>query len=498
MYLCAVGLADHLRIIWQRRWRVLGIALVLAVLVYARGKTLEKQYASEAPLQVTAATSNAGDQATMDTTAFLAARYARLAVSDPVLLDAVKRSALPITLDQARDRATASSDNTVGFITIRTSGPNPKDAQTLATSEAAALVDAVAKQEQAKIDAIAAALDPQIAAVAAQLSATTANDPQRAALEAQYAALVQQRTQKVAGGTNRVEPIAEASLPTAPFAPTPLRDSVLAFILALILNAELWVVLEVVSDRFSPGVAAEEAQRITGLPVLAEVPRGVQPEAIEAFRVLRTNLMFHTGEVDSVGDNVRPRLRTLAVLGIEPGCGKSHTAIGLAAAASGLEQHVVLVDGDLRRPVIHRRLKVPVRPGLGDLRSKEDLDRVAHEVAGYPFLRVVSAGTEVADPSGLLGGDFRHVLELITPADLIVVDTPSASLFADATAIAAQCDVTILVMDPSSTRRRSLVRLVENLRRVNANPVGIVVNRVDRTPGVAHYYNRPEPPRSAR
>jgi capsular exopolysaccharide synthesis family protein len=277
-----------------------------------------------------------------------------------------------------------------------------------------------------------------------------------------------------------------------------LRDAVLALIVALILNAELWVVLEVLSDRFAPGVAGDEVQRVTGLPVLAEIPRGIRPEVIEAFRVLRTNLMFHTGEVSVIDNDVRPHVRTIAVLGIEPGCGKSHSAIGLAAASSGLDQRVVLVDGDLRRPVIHRRLKVEPHPGLGDLRTPSDLDRVAQMVPGHPYLKVIAAGSEVADPSGLLGSDFRRVLDLITPADLIVVDTPSANLFADATAIAAQCDATIIVIDPSTTRRRALVRLVENLRRVNANPVGIVVNRVDPSPAVSHYYDRPEAPARTR
>ena len=92
---------------------------------------------------------------------------------------------------------------------------------------------------------------------------------------------------------------------------------------------------------------------------------------------------------------------------------------------------------------------------------------------------MIPAGAQVADPSGLLGGGFRQVLTLISAADLIVVDTPAAGLFAEATAIAAQCDATIVVIDATNTHRRALTRLVENLRRVNANPVGIVLNRVD-------------------
>ena len=485
-----MDLAEHLRVIWRRKWRVLGVAAVLALLVYARGKTLPDQFASDATLQVTAGASSNGDNPGQETTVFLAARYARLAETDPVLEDSIRRSGLEISLDEARGRVSAVSDSEVGFITIRATGPDADEAQALATAESAALVDTIARQEQAKIEQAAAVLDPQIAAVAAELAQTEPDDPQRAALEAQYSALIQKRTDRLAQDTNRVDPVADASRPDAPYAPTPFRDAVLAFVVALILNAELWVVLELLSDRFSPDEIGEEAQRVTGLPILAEIPRGDRPEVIEAFRALRTNLMFLSSH---------DQVRTLAVVGIEPGCGKSHTAIGLAQAASDLELPVVLVDGDLRRPVIHQRLQLASRPGLGDLRSKEDLDRVARPVPGHPFLRVVPAGTQVADPSGLLGGGFRQVMSLISAADLIVVDTPAAGLFAEATAIAAQCDATIVVIDATATHRRALTRLVENLRRVNANPVGIVLNRVDPGPRTSYYYDRVEPgARSAR
>lgn len=480
--------------IWRRRWRVLAIAFAVALLVYARGQSLSKQYASDVPMQVTAAASASGDQPGQDATTFLAARYAKLAGTDPVVADAVRRSKLAITLGTAESRISATSDTSVGFITIRVAGPSPTDAAALATAEAQALADAVARQEKANLDQRTATVDAQIADVANQIAALTAGDPQLAVLQATNTALVAQKTALESKDLNRIESIADASVPTAPFAPTPTRDAVLAFIVALILNAELWVLLEALSGRFSLGVAGDEIQRVTGLPVLAEIPRGIRPEVIEAFRVLRTNLMFHTGEMSVIEGAGRPHARTIAVLGIEPGCGKSHSAIGLAAASSGLDQRVVIVDGDLRRPVIHRRLKVDASPGLGDLRTPSDLDRVAQMVPGHPYLKVIAAGSEVADPSGLLGGDFRKVLDMITPADLIVVDTPSASLFADAIAIAVQCDATILVIDPSSTRRRDLTRLVENLRRVRANPVGIVLNRVDPSSAVSHYYERTDGP----
>jgi capsular exopolysaccharide synthesis family protein len=474
-----VDLTEHLRIMWRRKWRILGVALTVAILVYAHGKATAKTYASEGLLTVTSAQASAGETGGQEATLFLAATYARLAETDPVVADAVKRSGLPISVATAKHRLSSSAASDVGFLTIRATGPTPGDARKLAQAGADALIQQVTTDEANAVEQRVQQLQPQIDAVQSQLQGMSSDDPARATLEAQFSALIQKRTDIQTQPTDQIELKQKPDTPAGPIAPTPLRDALLAFIVALVINAELWVLLDVLSDRFSPENVHEGVQRATGLPVLAEIPRGAGPDVIEAFRALRTNLMFL---------NSRAQVRTIAIVGVEPGCGKSFTAIGLAQAASDLELPVVLVDGDLRRPVIHERLHLPVRPGLGDVRSKEDFDRVAKPVAGHPFLKVVPAGSHVADPTGLLGGGLRQVLGLIGSADLVVVDTPAAGLFADAAAIAAQCDATVVVLDARATRRRALVKLVEGLRRVQADPVGVVLNRVDPSPRTSAYY----------
>ena len=190
-----MDLAEHLRVIWRRKWRVLGVAAILALLVYARGKTLPERFASDATLQVSAGASSTGDTPGQETVVFLAGRYARLAETDPVLEDAIRRSGLDISIDEADRRVSAAADSEVGFITITATGPDADEAQALATAESAALVETVARQERAKIEQGAAVLEPQIAEVAAQLAAIDPDDPQRAVLEAQYSALIQKRTE---------------------------------------------------------------------------------------------------------------------------------------------------------------------------------------------------------------------------------------------------------------------------------------------------------------
>jgi capsular exopolysaccharide synthesis family protein len=228
---------------------------------------------------------------------------------------------------------------------------------------------------------------------------------------------------------------------------------------------------------------------VTGLPVLAEVPRTGGAEVIEAFRTLRTSLMFMT---------TSERLRTLAVVSVDPGSGKTFTALNLAREAAALEVPVVLIDGDLRRPILHDRLKLPRSPGLSEaLAGTAETTDVGHPIQGW--LRVVTSGAPVADPAGLFGGRaFREALDGMTWAELVVVDTPAGGLFADALAIASQCDATLVVVDAQNSKRRAVRNLVESLRHVSAQPIGIVLNRTEPASRPSYYEEKPpKPPSSA-
>jgi Mrp family chromosome partitioning ATPase len=117
-----------------------------------------------------------------------------------------------------------------------------------------------------------------------------------------------------------------------------------------------------------------------------------------------------------------------------------------------------------------------------------DLAGALRKVPDTPFLRVLPSGAPVQDASGVLGARaFRHVLDALRAVRLVVVDTPPAGLFADAMAIASQCDATIFVLDIKTSRRRQVRQALEGLERAGANLIGVVVNRAS-SPRRASYY----------
>ena len=174
-----------------------------------------------------------------------------------------------------------------------------------------------------------------------------------------------------------------------------------------------------VGDRFSKTEDTADVTRITGLPVLAKIPKGSGLELVEAFRVLRTNLMVLEGA---------GKPRTLAVVSSNQSAGKTFTAVHLAQSAAGLDEKVVIVDADLRKPSVHERLGVPRAPGLSAVLQGNDLATMLRKLPDTPFLRVLTSGAPVQDASAVLGArPFRHVLDSLRAVRLVVVDTPPAS-----------------------------------------------------------------------
>jgi capsular exopolysaccharide synthesis family protein len=466
-----MGVTEYLRVIWRRKWRIVGVALVLAAIVYVRSDSATDEFEATALLAVTPARAEAA--------ASVAATYAQLAETRPMLAAAGASAA------DAADDVDAGS-TAAGLIEVHARDQSPEDAEALAGAVADALVARVAAMHA---DATAATTQPvaaEIADLERQLASQDlpADAPVRAALLAKYEQLTRALADVRLAPVDRVEVVAPARASTEPVAPTPARDALATFLVSMAVFALIAVIIEALSDRLSTERPAEEAARITTLPVLAQIPRGGGADAVEAFRTLRTSLMFMS---------TSERLRTLAVVSVDHGAGKTFVALNLAREAAALDVPVVVIDGDLRRPSIHDRLGIERSPGLSEALAAGEPGTAllpdhtsGHVIDGW--MRVIPSGAPVADPGGLYGGRaFRDALDAMTWAELVVVDTPAAGLFADALAIASQCDATLVVVDAQNSKRRAIRNLVENLRQVSAQPIGLVVNRVEPTPRPAYY-----------
>lgn len=473
-----MDLFDHFRVIARRRWSVLTASLVVAGLTFAWSYSRPAVYEANALISVTSGRALSGQSVTEQDTLFLSRNYAELSSTRPVLADAALRSKLALSTADARQRISSRAASDVGFITINATGPSPDDATRLAQATADALIAAVADEQTRALQAALAPIDSEISQVGGELGLLPPTAGQREALVARYQALVQAATERRLAPSDRLVLVSPARSDPAPVSPTPVRTTLLALLVGFVVNAEVAVLIEILRDRISSS-DDDESEEIMGLPALARIPPGDGEETQEAFRTLRTSLMF----LETAGP-----LRTVAIVSANPNAGKTFTSHHLARSVASLELVAVLVDGDLRRPSVHREVGVGISPGLSDVLRGTPLASALRADPRQAHLQILPGGSEVPDPAGLVAGQrFREVLGQLD-GGLVVVDTPACDLFADGFAIASHCDATLVVVDAKRTRRRSVRRVITQLHRVGANPIGIVLNRVERRGSTNDYY----------
>ena len=473
-----MDLAAHFRVIAQNWLRILIISAALAVAVFIGSGLQSDTFEAKETLTVRPATIAPGGSE-KDAASFLAQTYAKYVDLRIVLVPALRDSKLNISLSEMATRVSAAPDGDLGFLTITGTGPSRNEAETVTKFTSDQLVEAVKVLGESKRADILDPIRRDRKRLQQQLAALPLNSPDAVGIQLQLDALVPVEADALRIPIDSVSPFSLPISSNDPVAPKPARDAILGFLIALVAVSELTVLAHFVGDRFSGAEDSSDVAALTGLPVLAKIPRGEGIEVTEAFRVLRTNLMVLEGA---------GKPRTVAIVSANQAAGKTFTATHLAESAATLEEKVVLVDADLRKPAVHERLGIPRAPGLSSVLQGGDLTAALTKVPDNAYLRVLPSGAAVQDASAVLGArSFRHVLDALRAVRLVIVDTPPANLFADAMAVASQCDATIFILDAKTSRRRAVRQSLESLERAGANLIGVVINRAS-VPKTASYY----------
>ncbi len=253
------------------------------------------------------------------------------------------------------------------------------------------------------------------------------------------------------------------------------------------------VAVWVVGRRTAVIRGRRDLAKLTPAPILAVVPRhplGAErpedvvmirdPNAIdaEAYRTLRTAFEF-------VADRPsRPDGRGTVVLvtSPRPGEGKSSVAANLAAASAMAGRRVTLVDGDLRKPQIHRLFKLSNDVGLATLISAGmKVGKAVQRLEISRNLVVLTAGPPPPNPAEVLADNRLGVVldALANASDLVVVDAPPLLAVADPTIIVQHCDVALMVATADLSTKREWAEALARLAVVDATVIGTVLLEPD-------------------
>jgi Mrp family chromosome partitioning ATPase len=314
-----------------------------------------------------------------------------------------------------------------------------------------------------------------------------------------------------------VEVVERASVPTTPSSPKTTRNTLIGVAAGLLLGI-LAALLRAGFDRRLRG--ARDIEEETRLPMLAAVrksalgkvnfgdPQSGSGEAevdLEAFRILHTNVEYMNPE--------KPPRRVL-VTSPGPGEGKSTVAASLAVVAGLAGRRVLLVEADMRRPVLAEWLGLPQGPGLAEyLVGRAEPREIVRAVALAPavgangaeedpaagdagtgtsdLIGAITAGHSPPRPAELLRS--KHFADFIATAsqayDLVVFDSPPLLPVTDALDLVEHTDAVVLCVRSGETTRDEVRAAVEALRRLPSRPTGFVITGVTSgTEGDYGYY----------
>ena len=312
-------------------------------------------------------------------------------------------------------------------------------------------------------------------------------------LQSNYAELLS-TTQK--GASNAVSVLEPAALPQYPVGNNMAVNVMVAVLFGLVLAGGAAYLVEYMDDTIKN---IDHVQRQTGLTTVATIPelpnsdtQGEQQlimvynplnPAAESYRVLRTNLQYAS---------IDEPLHMLQVTSPTPGDGKSVTSANLSATFAHGGLSVILIDADFRRPTQHKLFGVANNYGVTTalLDGLDDIDQILRPTA-VEGLRLLTSGPIPPNPSELLGS--KRMQQLLASArgqaDIVIVDSPPVTVVSDTAVIASRMDGVLLVLKSGHTRKSHAQHATQALQNVNANILGVVLNRTQASAGGYQYYN---------
>lgn len=240
-----------------------------------------------------------------------------------------------------------------------------------------------------------------------------------------------------------------------------------------------WQTLELVTKHGMVGGIPLDRKRQSEPAISFE---GDNSPIAESFRRLRTNLQFLA---------VDDPPRAIVVASSAPAEGKSTTAINIALALAEAEHNVVLVDGDMRRPMVSSYLNVVGSVGFSTVLSGATTLSNALQETNIPRLTVLASGATPPNPSELLGSlSAKKILsELRSAFDYVIIDSSPLLAVTDAAILSAAADGVLIVARFGSTKRDHLAQAVRNLEGVDASILGGVLTMIPPRGDSAYSYD---------
>lgn len=298
--------------------------------------------------------------------------------------------------------------------------------------------------------------------------------------------LAQERIDVDLPRTAMVEIVDTAKPGLRPVRPNKPLNIALGVIIGLVVGVGLAFFIEYLDTSVK---TIDDVERALQSPVLGVIPQnvgsllqeGAESPHAEAYRVLRTNLLFSRKD---------DKLNSIAVVSAGAGEGKTTTVFNLATVFAQGNQRVIIVDSDLRRPTLHKRFGVSNSIGLTNYLLKQNKLEEVIQTSSLATLDYLPSGKLPSSSLGILNSAQMKdlIAQLKQRYDFVFFDSPPIMGVSDASILASEVDMTVQVIQYRRYPQPMNIRAKQLIEKVGGNLIGIVLNNINMSQDESYYY----------
>jgi succinoglycan biosynthesis transport protein ExoP len=504
----SIDLVKYLLLLWHWSWLILLAVIIAGVAAYFASNLIHPVYQGETTILVDTAPSNSSiSYEVVLLNSQLTQTYSQMIIKSPIL----EEVAAQLGLEKINPKSiTAKPVANSQLITIWVESSDPQLAAEIANMLVTVFSDKVNSLQSERFSESETNLQSQMTDIENKLK--EANDQLSITQDAAekdkleilivnysqtYAALLQSYEQvrlAKAQTSSSIVPVEPAAIPENPIRPRILLNVALAALVSGIIACGIVIGVDLLNDTVK---TPEEIADKLGLSVLGVIIHHSRGEDIpiteaqplspisEAFRTLRTNVKY-------AGASLENPLRSILITSAVAGEGKTEVLVNLGIVLAQNRYRVLLMDADLRRPTLHRRLGLDNLVGLSQIFVHPELGMsYSLQPTRITGLTALTSGDTPPNPSELLGSLLMGSIleELKNTYDILLIDTPPSLAVTDAAVLVPYVEGVLLVVKPGHTNVATLRRLVGQFHQINANLLGVVLNDINlRSTSYGYYY----------
>ncbi|MEM6612950.1 MAG: polysaccharide biosynthesis tyrosine autokinase [Cyanobacteria bacterium P01_C01_bin.72] len=279
----------------------------------------------------------------------------------------------------------------------------------------------------------------------------------------------------------------EAFLPSKPVSPNIKQGLIQALIAGGFLSLAIAFILQQLDQTMKQ---VDEVKQITQLPLLGVVPRVSEPSVAANIYTTKQAYSYYSSYTEglrSLAMNLRylvadgKQIKTIAITSSTSAEGKSTISYNLGIVLAEFNLRVLVVDGDLRKPKLHKLAKTENNIGLSDIIAQETPWSEQIQSGEIDNLDLITAGATFPNPIALLNSERMKqlVAQWSQAYDYVIIDTPPIGVIADAKSLAQEVDSMLFITAIERASRKAVANSVEILQNSQCHIAGVVANMVD-------------------